>query len=238
MSRLYVSKRGITNKSFVVTRNLVDDFAEQFEPSVKLHHDRVFPDTIHVFSSDTVTRKVGVKLDATITFADQHNLASEVQFWPRAVYIYGPRSIVDTMSFVKTKPIILKDLSETQSMELSLELNDNDALLKVDQPKVLLTVPVDLYTEQELMVPIRMSDLPIGYSVKLHPDVVQVKYLVGMKSYNQVSASMFKAFVELPDTSELTNNIRLRVQLTETPDFIKMIDYKPKRVEPFIRRVE
>jgi hypothetical protein len=238
LAHLNVRNRGVTTHSYIVMRDLINDFSEQFESSIELHKDRIFPDTIHVMSSDTMTKKVAVHLDAVLTFEPQHNLSKETQYLPRAVFLHGPKSMLDTMTLISTERLFLPNLKESQSLSVPLLLSDQLGLVTIDQPEVLVTIAVDMFTEREMRVHLKTNEIPPGFSVKLHPEYITVKYAVGLSNFNQVSAKMFRAVVELPDTSELTNSLRLRVELVQTPDFIEVIDYKPKRVEPFIRRIE
>lgn len=235
LSGLKTKTRGENTHQYVVTKDLVNRFSEQFDGAVVLHNDRIYPDTIHVLLSDTITKKVAVELDLDLSFQDQYNLSDDIQYFPTAVYIHGPRSVLDTMTMLKTQHIKKLGLNESASFTVGFALSNELKDVEFDQPEVLVKIPVDLFTERSQKVGVQALNVPDGYEVRLFPDSIEVQYLVGLKSYSTIDRHMFSAVVELPDTSELTNNMRLRVRLLETPEFVDVIDYEPKRIEPFIR---
>lgn len=234
----FLGKEGAERRTYVVTSDLVDQFSSQFESSVALHQDRIFPDTIHVSMSDTVTKRVRVNLDLDLSFKPQFAQAGNISVNPPTVDVFGPRSILDTLTSLSTESVVLQDISEDQSFTVGIKTPASLLEYELDYPEILVSVPVDRYTETSVMVPVQSKNVPEGFKVTLHPDSIEVRCLVAMGDFSRVKQDLFDAVVELPDTSELSNRMRLRIQLRNNAEFVELIDFSPQRVEPFIRSLQ
>ena len=93
---------------------------------------------------------------------------------PTHVTLTGAAPLINGIGMLKTKPILLKNASETFKKETPLDL-ENSSLFSPSQPIILVTVPI-----QQEWVEKDISDIPIeirngGKGVQLEPSRISIK---------------------------------------------------------------
>lgn len=96
-------------------------------------------------------------------------------------------------------------------------------------------IPVDEFTEKVLEIPLKVINNREYYSVKLYPRKVKVTFLVALSKYNQVNEEFIEAVVDLNEWKELQHH-RLRVKIVRFPDFCKLVEIKPGKIDFIIEK--
>lgn len=233
VSKYQIEEIGEFNRSMIESKNLFDDITDQLGNHITVH--RFIPELIAIDFSKKVSKMVPVVLDSDIKFKTQYKLDGEIEIYPKAVTVTGPKMIIDTLSFVRTQKMKHRNLKRgiSKSVGFNIETHIKDIHFSSN---VIVKIPVDKFTEGSIMVPLGVLNEPEGYRVKTFPDSVLVKYDVGLNSFNKVGRDMFKAVVEMPDTAEIADYDKLQVKLLLTPEFVQNSRVDPGKVEFIMRK--
>ncbi len=186
----------------------------------------VSPSTILLRFDTLETRLVPVNPRVTLNFKPQFNLNGILIIKPDSVEISGPAGVLDTITALPTVPLTFNDL------ETSIE-----QLVRVQHPvrtelspdRVLLSVPVEKFTEKKVTLPVQVNNLPQDVQIKLFPAQVSVSFMVGLSSYESISSADFTATVDYNQVSP--DRETLDVQIEASPLFIQLVKVSPSSVE-------
>ncbi len=214
-----------SSKLFFLTNNLTRNLEAQFSEDFKIL--KIKPDSIYFNFTHITEKKVPVKLISEINYKNQFMLKNDIVIAPDSIIVKGPASLLDTIDFIKTKKLKLNKLSINVSQELMLETNKN---LNYSQDYIDIDIDVEEYTETKIIIPIEIINLPDSLSIKIFPNKVNVKYLVGFSHYGKISDHEFRAII---DYKTINNNLnsKLKVQIMSIPNNIKSFSSKPSTVD-------
>ncbi|WP_439185208.1 CdaR family protein [Carboxylicivirga taeanensis] len=192
----------------------------------------ITPDTLFIPLIKRHSKKIPVKVDAKLSFAQQCQLSGPVVVEPDSVIVSGAGSIIDSLDFISTKPLTFEKLADTIVRNVSLEKAEN---IEMQAKRVVVTFPVEPFTEANIMVPIKAVNLPDSLELRTFPSEVNVSYNLGL------SRPLYKVseFNVLIDFSEMDFNRlprRLKVKVNDHPDNIQNMTYQPVFVEYLLER--
>jgi hypothetical protein len=190
------------------------------------------PDTIFFEFTPVIEKKVPVGLNADITFLKQFMLKDKILIKPDSILVKGPKKIIDTVQFVETEYINLRDLNSHYTSELNLIKYDK---ITYSTENVLIEIPVEEYTEVSLNIQIGITNVPDSLTLKIFPNNLNITYLVGFSVYETINENRFEAYV---DYSDIENNFtnKLKVKIKDHPVEIKSFQYSPLNVEYIIEK--
>ncbi len=220
------------NHYFLYTNNGVEKIRAQFANGIKVI--KVQPDTIFLNYNKKITKRVPVKVDCDLTFADQYQLADSIQVSPSFVTISGAIDVIDNVSYVIAQPLALKGVNKTEKVRVALYHDKKRGKIEYSTEKIDVTIRVQKFTEASVELPIEVEHLPAGYSLKMFPDKVQVKYNVAFDNYEKINASGFRAIVDFSKIQEGDN--KAKVQLIEFPEEVRAVKLNPEKVEYIIKK--
>jgi len=215
---------------YILTSIAKEKIRRQLSPDIEFSY--IIPDTLFFSLSDVISKKVVINPRVEYDLDKQIILKDKIFTTPDSVVITGQQAILDTISSIKTKSITLKKINQSIKQETSLEVIPN---LTYNIDKVILSIPVEEFTETSIFIPIRVNNLPDSIRFLTFPSQLTVTYSVGLSKYEHVSPKLFKAFVDFNETKESINS-KLKVTLEKYPDFIKSVNFKPKDVDFLIKR--
>ena len=128
-----------------------------------------------------------------------------------------------------------EEIDQTFSTTVGFSNRFPSRIFSFNPKEVLVTIPVDEFTEGEITVAINISNLPGAYNAKTFPDSVKIKYQVALSKYNRVKPEHFRVLVELPDASEFSARSKLTIAIAKQPEFVNIMQLEPERVEYFVR---
>ncbi len=175
------------------------------------------------------SKTVDVKLHNALQFRNQYELYSEPILKPQKVQIYGPKALLDSISFIETEKLHRTDVFENFSTRLKLALPSKDIKVAVDNIQV--EVDVASFTEASAMIEIEK----LGQNqLRLFPAEAQVFYSIALRDYQFIDEQAIRLQI---DTSKLsTRPSRLKVVLTASPAAIKIKRIVPDQVEYLIMK--
>ncbi|BAX81546.1 YbbR-like domain-containing protein [Labilibaculum antarcticum] len=214
----------------LTTSQIVNLFEKDLSSSIKLIS--ILPDTIMFEFSPIVEKKVPIKSMVSISFEQQYMLDEAISLEMDSVVLKGPSSKLDSVYFVETERLVLKDLNKTAKRNVSLKQIKG---IKFSQRKIEITVPVEQFTEEKMNVPVKVSNLPDSLLLRLFPGDVKVSYFVGFKKHDKVSADLFDIRVDYNQTSEEGSN-KLKIRLLSNPSFVTNVRFHPQEVTYLIEK--
>jgi hypothetical protein len=172
-------------------------------------------------------RKVPVRLQATITPADQFMLNSTVKVLPDSIIVYGSRYKIGHVQEVKTRAFVLNDLKDTVESELQLVHDDS---LRYSQSMVRVITSAEMFTEKAVNIPVQIINQPEHLAVRSFPAEVRAVFNIAVSQFRNFSPGDIQVII---DYNEIGNAIvekrRLRV-LTHQP-YISNVRIQPEEVE-------
>lgn len=175
----------------------------------------------------TSEKRVSVIPNCSIGFVDQFDLYSDVRIDPGFIMVYGPENVLDTLTRIFTKKLVLENLMLDKVVKVELE-NPEPGLLSFDNDEVILYLKVEKFTESEITVPINLSNL--NYKIKTFPSQVKVFYRVAQIDFNKVRSHQFNIYPVLNNLDILQAH-KLPLELSKQPDFVRNVRIVPSKVE-------
>ena len=217
--------------SYLSTVSIADRIESQLGNDYSV--TKIFPDTVFFNFSARSSKTVPVKLNISLGFEKQFQLSDSIKIEPARVTVYGAKEVLSKIDHVLTDYLVLNKLSKTTSKTLGFA--DGGRGLGFSSDSVQVTIPVDQFTEGNMEVPIEVMNLPAGYSLKLFPDKVNLRFIVGISNLSRLNSSLFKVTVDYAKAGDGSNS-KLKLELVESPSYINGIKMEPEKVEFIIRK--
>lgn len=207
--------RNEKNDYLIYTQELKEVFAEIFEVE---ETDFTFSKITLGFTLEDLQEKQLLVLgNNELGFKKQYDLYKPSVINPEKITVYGPKEILDTLSFVLTQSITLIDLDEDKTISVGLE-NPLPNLLHFTPDIVTMDIRVEKFTEKSIDVDINFSS--INAEIKSFPSSVKVNFKIAQKDFNLAEASQFQV---IPETEgvDIQKAEKLQLKLVRKPDFIR-----------------
>jgi hypothetical protein len=189
------------------------------------------PDTLFFNFTETISRSLPVRPEVDLGFQQQFMLKGNISAEPDSVTVSGPASIIDTMKFVPTQLLSLKNLNESVYKEVRIQDFD---LLSYSFNEALVHIPVEQFTEAKIKVSLEIINIPEGMKMKTFPSDITVSYLVALSDYEKVNTQQFNAIVDYESIVE--GQSRLEVSLLKQPELVRAVRFYPVAVDFLIER--
>ncbi len=183
--------------------------------------------TLSFVLNDLLVKELSVKSRLEIGFRDQFDLYEAEIVSPQTVSVFGPLSVLDTMTNVYTEKLKLAMVSEDKSIQVKL-YNPLPDLLNMEPGEVNVQLRVERYTESSVEIEIDASAL--SENIRTFPATVQVNFKVAQKDFSNIQPNQFKVIPEVGPT-DINNAKRLHLILIEKPDFVRDEWITPTDVE-------
>lgn len=219
---------------YLVTQKAKESLTHQLiNENENLEIISISPDTIYFNFAMTQQKKIPVIPDLLPhddLFAQQYTINGTMIIRPDSIIVVGPSKIIDTLSKALTEPILLRNL--TDSITIDTEILQITGT-KLSQNEVSVSVPVDKFTESSFDLPLMVKHEPDSLSLKVFPKSIQVKYKITQSNYNRISESDFRPYVDYLeiDTTGISSNSTLKVYLDSIPQYAFSTSVYPPRVE-------
>ncbi|MBQ8673621.1 MAG: YbbR-like domain-containing protein [Bacteroides sp.] len=190
------------------------------------------PDTLEYYYATGTSKKVPVKLQGEVTPGRQYYLADTL-FTPDSVLVHAPREVLDTLKAIYTRPVTVEELSDTLHRHVPLHYTKG---MKISPAMVMLTIPVDIYTEKSVEVPLQGIGFPADKVLRTFPSKVQITFQVGLSRFRQVSADDFRLFVPYDELLRLGSE-KYPVSISKQPEGISNLRISPEQVDFLIEQI-
>ncbi|MCF8364666.1 MAG: hypothetical protein K9H16_02715 [Bacteroidales bacterium] len=214
--------------ALVGTQSWSQNFLEEYNLSGKV--DFIHPDTIAFHFEERYTRQVPVKPNVTFNFRKQFFAYDSLTITPPQITISGLYQSISKISEVETVPVTFNNLNTPVNETIAIKPPFDDPDLRLEPAQVKLELPVEKFTESQIIIPISYINQPHNVRVKIFPEKVNITYLVALKDFKKMNPDMFVCSVDLAGINESGIN-KLEVSLRTFPPFIKIVSIDPTEVD-------
>lgn len=215
--------------AFLPSSRIIEQLGSQirFEKEIT----SIKPDTLFFRFSEIYRKYVPVKLDMSYSLSGQYDLTDSIDFSPRFITVSSIRSIIDTLTFVKTNRLNLNQLDSSVRMKIALYKGKSAGLIKYSSDSVEVKFQVEQVTEAGFAVPVAITGNS-GENIKVFPDKVEVLCRVPLSVYPHIEAGDFACQVEYLPAS--VKGKKLQVSMSKIPEQVKVLKIIPSEVEYII----
>ncbi|HKM94401.1 MAG TPA: hypothetical protein VJY41_12170 [Prolixibacteraceae bacterium] len=192
----------------------------------------ILPEQIEFKFDKVITVKKAIKHNLTLSFEPQFFLLDSVKFTPDSVSVCGPKSIVDTINMVCTKPKIYRELNASvKNSKIQLQSIPGVSIVP---NKVAVEIPVSFYTEFSDHLQLIKYNVPDSINLITFPSQINVKCLVAIDQYSNLNSTSFIIGIDYNNLNINTN--KFPIQVHRSPTYIKSISINPTEVEYLIQK--
>ncbi len=188
------------------------------------------PDTLFFRFSEIFRKQVPVRPDIVYTLNGQFDITDSITVHPKFVTVSSVKSIIDTLTFVKTQKLRFSELDSSINVNVALYKGAQSRLIRYSSDSVNVTFHVEKVTEAGYKIPVSVNGN--GENVKIFPDKVDIICRVPLSEYPHIEKSDFAAeVVYLPSGK---NEKKLTVNLVRIPNSVRVLKIIPEEVEYII----
>lgn len=188
------------------------------------------PDTLFFRFSEIFRKQVPVKLDIDYNLDGQYDITDSIKFKPQYVTVSSIKSVIDTLTFIKTQRLSLNQLDSSVNIKVALFKGSIANLIKYSSDSVTVKINVEQVTEAGYTVPVTI--VGNGENIKIFPDKVELVCRVPLSQYPHIDKSDFSTQVEF--IPSLKNEKKLKINVVKSPEKIRIIKTIPEEVEYII----
>lgn len=182
--------------------------------------------------SPVETRRLAILSRLDILPARQHMPIGPPRFSPDSVDVRGPRSLLDTLSGIYTRPRRISDAQGTLTGHIELTPPEGTQLSERQTDYRLDIVP---YTQHTLDLPVRIEHLEKQTQAIVIPGRVRVTLNVPLRDYERIREEQLHAYVDYRDAVRQPSG-RSEVRLDSLPAGTEILRIEPQDVETFFTR--
>jgi hypothetical protein len=179
------------NKGYILSSDLIPIFDKRYGDNIKVL--KIKPDTIYFNLAESYKKKLPVIAQIEFSADKEYMITGDPKYTPDSVFVYGPKNIVDSLQYVKTKKIKLENIGEKNISEIKLETLNN---LSYSKSKILVSIPVEKFTETEIELSIQIANAPDSIKAILIPEKTSVLFKVPLSSFDKITASDFTVIAD------------------------------------------
>jgi hypothetical protein len=215
---------------YVVTSGLIPKLKNQLRAECEI--TSVKPDTLFFSFDRIISKQVLVIPQVDVMTEKQYFVKGNILVEPDTVKITGPKRILDTITTINTRYRKIKGVNETLTRSISLSASKD---YSVSVKKVILTIPVEQFTEAEFKVPVKILNEPDSVNIKIFPDAVTVKCRVAVSDYKKISEMPLEVVLDL-SKADLNSSDKIPVGFRNIPQFISSLRASPAKVDFLIEK--
>ena len=190
------------------------------------------PDTLEYYYSTGDSKLVPVKLLGEVNAGRQYYLSDTV-FTPDSVLVYASKEALDTITAAYTKWVRQDEITDTLKQQVGLMARKG---IKYVPSSVDMMLPVDIYTEKTVEVPLRGVNFPADKVLRAFPSKVQVTFQVGLSRFRKITADDFRIRVSYEELLLLGSD-KYKVKLGHVPEGVTQVRIHPEQVDFLIEQI-
>lgn len=221
---------GVNNHVRIYSTELQKKVQAQLNASTQLLS--IKPDTLDYIYATGESKRVPIKLKGSVSAARMYYLSDTI-FSPDSVLVYAPKKALDSITAAYTQPLSIDDISDTLNMQVSLNQWRG---VKFVPSVVDLQLPVDIYTEKTVEVPIVGVNFPTDRILRTFPSKVKVTFQVGLSQFRQVTEEDFQIEVSYEELMKLGTD-KYTIKIKSYPSIVNQLRVNPTEVDFLIEQI-
>ena len=216
------SSDGVLKYSY---NDLISSLKERFGSNALI--TSVSLDSLQLIYTTNPGKKVPVLVNSQVYPASGTTLEGSVKAAPGSVYVYGSKETLDTINYVSTESVTLRNVSETTEMEVKIKKIKGARAMP---SKVVLTVPIEPLVRKEAMITVTPINVPEKEDLLLFPSKVPVEYYVAMSRLNDDEDDNIELVVDYNDIP-FSKRDKLPIETHKFPERLKNLKLRTDSVE-------
>jgi hypothetical protein len=215
---------------YVITSGLIPKLKNQLRAECDI--TTIKPDTLFFSFDKIISKQVQVIPQVEVLTEKQYFVKGSILIEPDTITITGPKRILDTIKTVRTRYKKLKGVNETVTRSIPLA---GSKKYSVSTKKIMLTIPVEQFTEAEFKLPVKILNIPDSINIKIFPDAVTVKCMVAVTDYKKINQTPLEVVIDLSN-ADLNSSDKIPVGFRNIPQFIRSLRATPGKVDFLIEK--
>ena len=184
-------------------------------------------DSIRLEYTTNPGRKVPVVVSANIYPSSGNIMEGNPTTVPASVFIYGEKSVIDSINYVTTEHIELQGLTESSQSVVKIKKIPG---VRIMPKEVELRVPIEPLVKKDAMITVTPINVPENQTILLFPSKVPVSYYVAMSRLNEDDDPNIELEVDYLEIDS-TTNAKLKVFVKRYPERLKNLTLASDSVE-------
>ena len=152
-------------------------------------------DQLTFFFNYGQAKRVPIKLLGTIEAAKSYHIA-QIKFWPSYVTIYANKHLLDSIQWLTTEPLNIKNVGDTIMQTIYVQRIRG---VKIVPERIKMGIYPDILTEESIEVPITAINMPAGKVLRTFPSKVKVNFTIGVSRFRKLRADQFIVTADYED---------------------------------------
>ena len=184
-------------------------------------------DSLQLYYTTNPGKKVPILVNCQVFPASGTTLEGSVKASPGSVYVYGDKATLDTINYVSTEPLTLRNINETTELEVKIKKIKGARAMP---SKVILEVPIEPLVRKQAMITVTPVNVPKEEELLLFPSKIPVEYYVAMSRLNDDDDNSIELNVNYDDISHVSGE-KLHVKTVRFPERLKNLKLNVDSVE-------
>ena len=185
------------------------------------------PDSILIQYEKLGVKTVPIKLNSKIELANQYMLSKDIQLEPNIVTIFGPKRLLETIKYVYTDYLELKNLNDTSYYLCKLK---PIKLVRFSVKHTKVSVFVEPFTERKVQIQVTAINCPQHTSIRTFPTFVNATYTVGLSQFYTLAPTDLQVYLDYNDL-KLSKQSKQPLKIKNNTSHITNIRISPSEVE-------
>lgn len=190
------------------------------------------PDPLEFYYNYGQCKRVPIVLQGNFK-TDRLFALADVMLNHDSVTVYASREILDTITAAYTKPLNLRNLSDTTRMNVPFQ---HVSGAKFVPNSIKATFCIDRLVEKTVQVPVQQVNFPATKQLRTFPATVNVTFQVGMGLYRNITKDNFVLVVNYEDLLKNRTNL-CHLSLKTIPRGVSHVRITPQDVEYIIEDI-
>ncbi|MCM1152403.1 MAG: CdaR family protein [Muribaculum sp.] len=165
-----------------------------FGPNAQITSSSI--DSLRLLYTVEPGKRLPVKANYKISCANGKTIAGNLVCDPSLVTVYSYGDVLDSVTYVRTERIVLKNLEEPTKVKVKIKPIAN---VRVIPDEVTVTVPIEPLVKKTSQVEIRVVNVPDDKDLLLFPQKAKVIYYVPMSRFsdNDIRISVYADYQDI-----------------------------------------
>ncbi|MFN8257312.1 MAG: hypothetical protein U0W24_16580 [Bacteroidales bacterium] len=222
---------GLKKRRYYILSSLLrDDIKVSIGKGLELK--MISPDSLYFTMDEIISKKIPVRQNFEVNCKKQYMVINAPRLIPDSVVIKGVKSMLDTITEIRTEPKQFNNVEKSSGYELNL-LEIPGTEISVNRINCL--VDIEEFTEMEFDLPVEVINVPEDLNLKIFPAYAKIMFNVGFSRYSYVFKNQFKLVVDFKETFGRQTSV-LIIKIDKFPDFISAVRISPKFVDYIIEK--
>lgn len=177
-------------------------------------------------------KQVDVILSSPIRLNPQYVLLDPVTISPSKTTISGNKEALDTIHCVHLEPIT-EIFSRSTALRCDIMPQEG---INIKDRSATVTIPVEISTERELTLPIKILNTPADCYIRTFPTEVHAIFNVGLSKYKSITEDMVEVTFDYNDIADQRNRNTNELKISKLPADVHNLRISPQKVEYVIEK--